>query len=79
MSLTLYFRSGCSLCDEMQAELFKVRSIYYFELLLVDVDSDPVLVNRYGHKVPVLVSEGGEEICHYYLDTSALESCFSSD
>jgi len=42
----------------------------------VDIDSDPELVARYGHKVPVLVG-GDEEICHYFLDEPQLAEYLS--
>lgn len=76
-TLILYYRSGCSLCEEMQLELVVAQSRYRFELQVVDVDSNTALVVQYGHKVPVLVTARGEEICHYFLDHSALEECFS--
>jgi hypothetical protein len=46
------------------------------QLESVDVDTDPVLVEAYGHKVPVLVGADGEEICHYFLDRQALDAYF---
>jgi RNA:NAD 2'-phosphotransferase (TPT1/KptA family) len=76
-SLILYYRSGCSLCEEMRLELLATRPHYRFQLQEVDVDSAKALVAQYGHKVPVLTSEGGEEICHYFLDPAALAECFS--
>ena len=76
-TLTLYYRSGCSLCEEMRAELFAAQPRYGFSLQTVDVDGSEALVAEYGHKVPVLTSGQGEEICHYFLDHSALAECFS--
>jgi glutaredoxin len=79
-TLTLYYRSGCSLCEDMQAELFAAQPRYGFALQTIDVDSSEALVTQYGHKVPVLTSgQSGheEEICHYFLDHSALAGCFS--
>ena len=75
--LILYYRSGCGLCEEMQAELFTEQSQHGFELETIDVDSSEALVAQFGHKVPVLTSATGEEICHYFLDHSALADCFS--
>lgn len=76
-SLTLYYRSGCSLCEDMQAELHIAQPRYGFQLQEVDVDSESALVAEFGHKVPVLTTDRGDEICHYFLDQSALEECFS--
>ena len=78
-SLKLYYRSGCGLCEEMQAELFSAQPGYGFKLELVDVDGSEALIVKYGHKVPVLASAAGEEICHYFLDHDALAGYFSSD
>lgn len=38
-----------------------------FGIDVVDVDTDPALVEKYDERVPVLVA-GGKEICHYFLD-----------
>lgn len=77
--LTLYYRSGCSLCEEMEAELLATQPSYGYQLETVDVDSDEALVASYGHKVPVLTSWQGEEICHYFLDRTALAGYFSGE
>lgn len=44
-----------------------------FAFCVVDVDSDPVLENKYGELVPVLLA-GEREICHYHLDHAALNA-----
>lgn len=75
--LILYYRSGCALCEEMQGELLAAQPRYGFELEMIDVDRSAALVADYGHKVPVLTTAQGEEICHYFLDHSALEGYFS--
>ena len=69
---TLFFRAGCSLCEGMIDELQTFGGREGFILELVDVDTSPELMNRYGTLVPVLVGPEGE-ICHYFLDTQALE------
>jgi hypothetical protein len=38
-----------------------------FLIEVLDVDSDPGLVEKYDELVPVLIADG-EEICHYFLD-----------
>lgn len=46
-----------------------------FEIAVVDIDADPVLVGRFDELVPVLVVSEGEnllELCHYFLDTDAV-------
>ncbi len=76
VKLTLYTRSYCSLCEEMHRALLPHQQRYGFTLELVDVDSDPRLEARFDEVVPVLMA-GEREICHYYLDETALRSYFS--
>lgn len=73
----LYIRSGCSLCEEMQWELATLAAqMGGLTVDAVDVDSEEGLKQTYGHKVPVLTSADGDEICHYFLDRQALDSYF---
>jgi len=56
----LVTRRDCHLCEVMkeQLEALRGRLATPFELSLVDVDSDPVLVLYYGHLVPVVLHDG---------------------
>lgn len=47
-----------------------------FEIHRVPIDNDAELEQAYGAKVPVLV-RGGEEVCHYFLDTRALKQALN--
>ena len=69
--LTLYYREGCHLCENMLQALRGLQSRLAFELTLVDIDRDPDLQRRYDERVPVL-AEAEQEICHYHLDEKAL-------
>lgn len=71
MHLILYARRDCHLCAEMRRDLAALEGRLAFTVESVDIDGNPDLVARYGHKVPVLVG-GGEEICHYFLDEPQL-------
>ena len=51
--LTLYSRFHCHLCQDMLALLQERQADFGFQLEVVDIDSDPELVKRYGEKVPV--------------------------
>ena len=44
---------------------------------IVDVDADPVLVARYGERVPVLLHRG-VELCHYRLDVARVRAHLSA-
>ncbi len=76
MRLTLYYREGCHLCQNMLQALRGLQSHLGFELQLVDIDRDTRLRQRYDEWVPVLC-EDERELCHYYLDEQALrDACF---
>ena len=75
--LTVYVRSGCHLCDAMLEELDSSRQQREYELEVVDILARPELESRYGSRIPVLCAEGDVEICHYFLDDTALAQYFS--
>lgn len=72
MRLRVYGRNDCHLCDEMVAALHGLQASLGFRFEVLNVDTEPALKARYGSRVPVLVDAEGEEICHYWLDESAL-------
>jgi len=57
-SVVLYTRQGCHLCEEAHALLEKARQRFPLSIEIIDVDTDPDLVARYGLEVPVVVIEG---------------------
>jgi thiol-disulfide isomerase/thioredoxin len=69
VNLTVYSRTYCHLCDDLLAGLRELQAGDRFELIVVDVDSDPELEAKFGELVPVLVS-GSVELCHYHLDVA---------
>lgn len=82
--LVLYGRGYCHLCDDMRAALAPFAARFGAEVTVVDVDiageADPALLARYDELVPVLTVlqvDGAErQLCHYFLDTAALEAFF---
>jgi len=69
-------RAYCHLCEDMQMALRPWQQQLDFELRTVDIDADPLLVERFNTLVPVLMA-GDDEICHYFLDEKALSAYFS--
>jgi len=64
--LVLYSRPGCHLCEHLEGELaplIRGRAT----LRIVDISEDPVLLRRYGLRIPVLVADGAE-LSGYPLD-----------
>lgn len=56
--LKLLTRPGCSLCDVMRREVDAALATEPHEWEIVNVDTDPDLLLRYGETVPVLFVEG---------------------
>jgi len=72
--LIVYGREECHLCQDMILALQNLQAQVSFVFQVIDIDSDPKLVARYGDKIPVLISShNGQEICHYFLDLAALD------
>ncbi|NYF20265.1 hypothetical protein HDC36_001726 [Xanthomonas sp. JAI131] len=59
MSLTLYQRDDCHLCDQALLVLAQAR---VGDLDSIFIDGDPALEARYGERVPVLRDVGGREL-----------------
>jgi hypothetical protein len=60
---TLMSRLDCPLCSHFEAALVAwPAGLGRFHLSVVNVDSSPALVERYGLRVPVLL-DGEREIC----------------
>lgn len=66
--ITLVSRGYCHLCRVMQNDLETTTDLPQFQLNIVDVDASPTLLERFDELVPVLLTDSGEEICHYHLD-----------
>lgn len=56
--VTLIGRDGCHLCDDARVEVLAARSMVAFELVELDVDTDPELRAEYGYQVPVVLLDG---------------------
>jgi Glutaredoxin-like domain (DUF836) len=71
ISMTLYSRPECHLCDAMLAELEPLLS-GRATVEVVDISDDDDLEVRYGLRIPVLVA-GDSELAVYRLDKSRVE------
>ena len=73
--LTLISRGYCHLCHDMELALAPLVAEFDVQLIILDVDADPLLEARYDELVPVLLKGDGQdyqEICHYFLDEPAV-------
>lgn len=58
----------------MQKEILDYQSRFHFELNIIDIDDFPDLEEKYNEKVPVLLNEQGQEICHWHLNHQAFKN-----
>ena len=69
MSLVLYGRPGCHLCDEARAVLERIG--HPFEE--VDIETDDALLVRYLERIPVVVLDGAE-LYDFFVDEVELRA-----
>ena len=58
ISLTIYSRPGCHLCDEMKAVVQRVAGSVPLTVEEIDISRDAELDERYGLEIPVLMVDG---------------------
>ncbi|WP_028115440.1 glutaredoxin family protein [Ferrimonas senticii] len=57
-AVVLYHTDGCHLCEQAAALLHSAKQPFN----LVDIVSDPQLVDRYGVRIPVVALDNGQEL-----------------
>lgn len=70
-TLTLYSRAGCHLCERMIRDLMTLQQLHVFQVLVVDIDGDVKLRERYNERVPLLMA-GKEELCEYWFESEPI-------
>jgi hypothetical protein len=54
LTVTLYTRRDCHLCDVARADLESLGEETPHRVVEIDIDSDPLLARKFGEKVPVV-------------------------
>lgn len=72
ITLHLYSRSGCHLCEEMETALSPYIATAQVEVHRKWIDNDPELQRQFAERIPVLMCED-EVICEYFFDAAALQ------
>jgi glutaredoxin len=60
VTLTLYSKPGCHLCEEVRALLDELQPEHGFALTEIDITQSEHLFARYRYDIPVLLKEGRE-------------------
>ncbi|PVG82500.1 NrdH-redoxin [Nocardioides gansuensis] len=58
--VTLYGRAGCHLCDTAREVVARVCADLGETWEEIDIDTDPVLQDRYGEEIPVTLVDGAQ-------------------
>jgi glutaredoxin len=74
VSLVLYGRAGCHLCDEARVVLERVG--HPFEE--IDIERDDELLRRYLERIPVVALDG-VELYDFFVDEEDLRARVGSD
>jgi glutaredoxin len=75
--LTLYSKPGCHLCDEMKQVIDAVGARVPLAIEVIDITTDPVLLDRHGVEIPVLLIDG-KKAAKYRLTERELERILES-
>jgi uncharacterized membrane protein len=54
ISVTLYTREGCELCEKAEADLKALQAVIPHQLAILDIDSDPSLRETFALEIPVV-------------------------
>jgi len=60
----VYSRPGCHLCDEAKAAIRLADCAEQYTLEEIDIETDPVLLQRYQNDIPVVMINGIEAFRH---------------
>ena len=77
VTVTLYGRPGCHLCEDARAVLERLRDELGFAIDEIDGEGDDALHARYLERIPV-VAVGGVELSDLFVDEDALRDHLSS-
>lgn len=77
ITVTIYSRQGCHLCDQMKAVVERVGRSVAIAVEEVDVSTDPALEARYGSDIPVLLV-GGTKAAKYRVTDEELRRILSA-
>jgi glutaredoxin len=72
VSVEIYSRPGCHLCEEAKETIERVRRRVGFGLRVIDIETEPELEKQYGEEIPVVVINGHKAF-KYRVDEAEFE------
>lgn len=62
ITITLYSKAGCRLCDDARGYLEELAADHEIDIEEIDIRSDPILFERYRYRIPVILLDGVERL-----------------
>ena len=72
VSVEIYSRPLCHLCDHAKEIIERVRRRVAFDLRIINIESDPELEKEFGEQIPV-VFINGRKVFKYHVDETVFE------
>ena len=67
--ILVYHREGCHLCEQVVASLFQLQEELGYEIKQIDIDTDPILRDKYNVDVPVVMYQDTVIFYHFFDET----------
>jgi glutaredoxin len=77
VSVTLYSKPDCHLCEQAMSVLRRVQDELEFALEERDITGDEALHRAYFERIPVVALDG-QELCEYFVDEALLRERLES-
>lgn len=74
--VTVYTRKGCHLCDVAVETLESLQPELHFDIEKRFIDGDPVLEEKYGERIPVILIDG-EHHDFWRVDPERFRACLA--
>ncbi len=73
MTITIYSKPDCHLCDRANEVIERCRSKADFTVKVIDISQDPELFERYRNDIPVILLDGKEIARHFVRERQLLK------
>jgi glutaredoxin len=73
VTITIYSKKDCHLCDIAKETLIKIRKEFPFSLTEVDIEKDKEIFDKYKYLIPVIEIDG-EKTFTYKVNEAELKN-----
>ena len=73
MTITIYSKPGCHLCDRAKEVVERCRSKADFRVEVIDISQHPELFERYRNDIPIILLDGKEIARHCVRERQLLK------